>query len=154
MTEQGARSPEEARLDFLLGDWRSSDRLHPGRHGPGGTSRGTASFAWRVGGRWLEYDFRTTLPGLGVYEVHGGVAHNPQSGAYRAYSVNSMGNLLLYDGEWENEDTLVFTLIYPERQEDTRISYTILSGGTVRMTSERPTGTGGREVYFETVLSR
>ena len=148
------RSLEEAKLDFLLGEWTSSDRTYPGPSGPGGASEGAASYRWEVGGKWLIYDFETNLPGLGPYAVRGGVAYDPVSRAYRAYSVNNLGKLLLYDGFWESDETLVFTLVYPQRQEDTRIAYTRNADGTVRMTSERPTQGGGREVYFETLLSR
>jgi hypothetical protein len=68
--------------------------------------------------------------------------------------VNSLGKLLLYDGAWEGNETLVFTLIHPKRDADTRITYTKDAEGAVRMTSERPAAGGGREVYFETLLSR
>jgi hypothetical protein len=103
---------------------------------------------------WLQYEFRTDLPGLGPYEVHGGVAHDAAAGEYRAYSVNSFGKLLLHAGCWESDDTLTFTLVYPEREIDTRVSYTKLPDGRIRMTSERPAAGGGREIYFETILSR
>ena len=92
------RSPEEAKLDFLLGQWTSSDRTYPGPFGPGGTSEGEALYRWEVGDKWLIYDFSTHVPGLGPYTVRGGVAYDPTSHAYKAYSVNSMGNLLLYEG--------------------------------------------------------
>jgi hypothetical protein len=71
------QSPEEARLEFLVGEWVSSDRSYAGPNGPGGTSEGLASYRWEVGGKWLIYDFRSTIPGLGPYEVRGGVSHDP-----------------------------------------------------------------------------
>ncbi len=148
------RSPDDTKLDFLVGEWTSSDRTYPGPGGPGGTSAGEASYRWEVGGRWLIYDFRSALPGLGLYEVRGGVAHDSSTDKYQAYSVNSLGALLLYDGVWEAKETLVFTLVYPKRDADTCITYTKRAEGTVRMTSERPAEGGGREVYFETLLSR
>jgi hypothetical protein len=142
------------KLDFLVGQWTSLDRTFPGPGGPGGTSQGTASYAWELGGKWLNYHFRTELPGLGPYEVQGGVAYEQETGKYRAYAVNNLGNLLIYEGSWENDQRLVFTLVYPLPQEDTRVSYTKGSSGTVRLTSERPRKGGGREIYFETVMSR
>ena len=148
------RSPEETKLDFLVGQWTSSDRTFPGPSGTGGTSRGAASYGWELGGKWLRYHFRTELPGLGPYEVQGGVAHGQNIGRYQAYAVNSLGNLLVYEGSWESDEHLVFTLVHPQRQEDTRVSYTKGPRGTVRLTSERPRQGGGRETYFETVLSR
>jgi hypothetical protein len=147
-------SSVEKKLAFLIGDWTSSDRTYPGAQGPGGTSTGKASYVWGVGGRWLLYDFQTDLPGLGPYHVHGGVAYDEQTEKYKAYTVNNLGNLLLYEGAWESDTALVFTLTLPERQDDTRVSYHRLSDGTIRMTSERPSESGGREVYFETILQR
>jgi hypothetical protein len=148
------RPEETARLDFLLGDWTSIDQVYPGPQEPGGNSEGTASYKWQVGGTWLQYEFRTNLPGLGPYEVHGGFRHDAAADEYRAYAVNSLGKLLVYSGHWEGDDTLVFTLVYPERQEDTRVCYTKLPDGGIRMTSERPAEGGGRKVYFETILSK
>ncbi|MCP4535552.1 MAG: DUF1579 domain-containing protein [Chloroflexi bacterium] len=148
------RSSEETKLDFLLGKWTSSDRTYPGPFGPGGTSEGAASYRWEVGDKWLIYDFQTHIPELGPYEVRGGVAYDPANHAYKAYSVNSLGKMLLYEGLWESDEMLVFTLVYPQPQKDTRISYIKGPDGTVRMTSERSTEKGGREIYFETLLSR
>lgn len=147
------RSPEEVKLDFLVGEWRSSDRTFPGPFGPGGTGSGKASYRWELGDKWLTYDFRTEIPGLGPYEVRGGVAYDASAGNYVAYSVNSMGKLLLYEGAWEPEEVLAFTLVHPQRKEGTRVSYTRLGDGKVRMTSERTSEAGGSEVYFETILS-
>lgn len=151
---QTTRSPMESKLDFLVGRWTSSDRFYPEPSGAGTTGQGVASYHWDIGDKWLIYDFRTHLPGLGPYAVHGGIAHDPESDKYRAYAVNSLGNLLVYEGIWEGDETLVFTLVYPQRQEDTRISYTVSTDGTVHMTSERPGKEGGRETYFETFLTR
>jgi len=148
------RGDEAAALDFLVGDWDSADHTYPGPHGPGGSSEGKAWYRWQLGGRWLQYEFRTDLPGLGPYEVHGAVTHDAAAWEDRAYSVNSLGNLLLHTGCWEGDDRLAFTLIYPERQIDTRVCYTKLPDGRIRMTSERPAAGGGRELYFETVLSK
>jgi hypothetical protein len=144
---------EESRLDFLLGEWISFDRTYPGPSGPGGTSRGSASYRWEVGGKWLLYEFHTELPGLGTYEIRGGVMYEPTSSNYNAFAINNLGSLLVYEGRWE-ADSLVFMLTYPQRQEATRISYRPLPDGTVRMTSERPGEEGDPEVYFETLLSR
>lgn len=148
------RPSELARLDFLVGEWSSFDRMYPGPAGAGGTSQGTASYRWDVGGGWLLYDFRSTLPGLGPYAVHGGVAHDAAGGTYQAFAVNNLGNVLLYEGAWADDKALVFTLTYPERQAATRVSYLKGPDGTVTMTSERPDADGGPERYFETVLSR
>ena len=77
------------------------------------------------------------------YQVRGGVAFDAASRAYQACAVNNLGNLLLYKGLWEDDETLVFTLVYPQHQADTRVSYIKVSDDTVRMTLERVDQKGG-----------
>jgi hypothetical protein len=147
------RSSDDAKLDFLVGEWTSSDTIYPGPGHAGGTSAGQASYRWEVGGTWLIYDFRTDLPGLGPYEVRGGVAYDSSAGKYQAYTVNNLGALLLYDGVWEGDETLVFTLLYPKREADTRVTYIKGADGAVRMTSEHPgRGRGPRTVLRDAPL--
>jgi hypothetical protein len=148
------RSPEGGLLDFLVGEWASVDRTYAVGGGSGGRSAGSASYEWGVGDKWLLYDFRTTLPGLGPYAVHGGVAYDPATEQYQAYAVNNHGKLLVYAGTWQDDDTLVFSLVYPEVEPNLCVSYFKGPDGTVLMKSERPDGKGGRQLYFETVLSR
>jgi len=143
-----------ARLEFLVGEWRSTNASYPDASGPGGTSQGKASYTWGIGGTWLLFSFHSDLPGLGRYQVDGGVSYEKEAKLYKAYSANSLGNLLVYEGTWETEDRLAFSLVYPKVQPDTRVSYTSLPDGSVRMTSERPAEGGGREIYFETLLER
>jgi len=68
--------------------------------------------------------------------------------------VNSLGVLLVYEGVWDKEGRLSFALVFPRREENTRVTYVGNPDGTVRMTSERPGKQGECEIYFETVLSR
>lgn len=69
-------------------------------------------------------------------------------------SVNSTGALLQYHGSWESGEALVFSLVHPRKDPNTRVTYTKRPDGTVHMSSARPTDEGGREIYFETILSR
>ena len=148
------RNPELARLEFLAGKWRSTDRSHSGKGAPPATGHGLATYHWGIGDLWMLYVFKTELPGFGAYEVHGGLTYDQASSSYKAFAVNSMGLLMVYEGGWESDYTLVFSLVHPAIQPDTRVSYTQLPDREVRMTSERPTGSGGREVYFETHLKK
>jgi len=152
--DQAARDDGERKLDFFVGEWTTADRTEAGSFGPGGASSGEATYGWEIGGRWLGFHFRTELPGFGPYEVRGGVSYDATRGLYRAYSVNSMGNLTVYDGRWEGEERLIFELVHPRVDPDQRVSYVKEPDGTVRMISEWPAQGGGRERYFETVLTR
>lgn len=144
--------PELKKLAFLIGDWCSSDRSYSAQGVEEGISHGSAVYHWGLGGSWILYTFRTELPGMGEYEVHGGFTYDPKLMHYKAFAANSLGLLMIYDGDWETEDRLVFSLIHPQLQPDTRVSYCNLRDGKVQMISERPAIGGGRELYFETIL--
>jgi hypothetical protein len=143
---------ELSRLDFLCGEWRSTDYSYSEPGGEAVLSTGSASYEWDVGGKWLLYKFQTQLPEIGIYNVHGGFTYESSSGKYKAFAVNSLGLLMVYDGAWESEAKIVFSLVYPQFQPDVRVSYTLHPGGKVQMISERPAVNGGREIYFETFL--
>jgi hypothetical protein len=145
-----ARTEEEAQLEFFVGDWTNTGQLKPGALGPGGPVAGDTRYRWDVGGRWLVYQSRLELPGLGAYEVHGGVAHNAQTGIYDAYAVNSLGNLLVYQGAWADDTTLAFTLVHPPSDSLGRVVYRKLPGGSFTMSSESAGDDGEFVAYFET----
>jgi hypothetical protein len=144
-----SRSAEEQVLEFLVGEWNNSGHMSPGPFGPGGPAAGETSYHWAVGGKWLLYTSRLELPGLGSYEVHGGVAFNRRAGKYEAYAINSLGNLLVYEGEWTDETTLVFMLVHPPPRDRARVVYHQLSDGSFKMTSENASGEKEFVPYFE-----
>ncbi len=143
------RSTEEEMLEFLIGKWNNAGRVSPGSFGPGGPVTGETSYHWAVGGKWLLYISRLELPGVGRYEVHGGVAFNSRAGKYDAYAVNSLGNLLVYEGEWTDENTLAFMLVHPPPRDRARVVYHKLPAGSFRMTSENAAEEGEFVPYFE-----
>ena len=145
---QQTRSIEEQRLDVFAGRWSNSGRVLHGPFGPGGEVIGETGYRWDIGGKWLVHVSRLELPGLGAYEVHGGVAFDSRTGKYDAYAVNSLGNLLVYEGDWTDDATLVFTLVYP-KPGSARVIYRILADGSFEMASEKASGEGGYEPYFE-----
>ena len=148
------RLEEEEMLGFFVGDWNNSGYVLPGPFGPGGPTTGETCYHWDVGGKWLLYVSRLELPGLGAYEVHGGVAFNVRVGRYDAYAINSLGNLLIYEGEWTDDATLVFTLVHPRSQGGARVVYRKLSDGSFKMTSGSASGEGEFVPYFETSFAR
>jgi hypothetical protein len=147
-------SPQEAMLGIFVGNWQNTGQLAPGPFGPGGEITGTTSYSWGVGGVWLQYSSLLELPGLGGYEVQGGVSINRQTGKYNAYALNSLGNLMVYQGEWINKTTLIFTLTYPPPAGRARVVYHKLPGGSIRMCSDNKTESGDYETYFETVMTK
>jgi hypothetical protein len=151
-TLNSTRTPDEIRLNFFVGDWHNIGQVYPGPFGPGGASTGTTSYRWELGGKWLMYTSRLTLPGLGDYEVQGGVTYNPKSQQYDAYAVNNLGVLLAYHGFWENDSRLVFNLTYPQGRS--RVVYIKLADGRIQMNSENSNDGETYQAYFETTLSR
>ena len=148
-----SRSVEEGMIEFFVGDWNNSGNVLPGSFGPGGPTTGETSYHWDVGGKWLLYVSRLELPGLGEYEVHGGVAFNSRVGKYDAYAINNLGNLLVYEGEWVDDATLIFTLVHP-KAGSARVIYQKLSDGSIKMLSENASEEGKFVPYFETNFVR
>jgi hypothetical protein len=148
------RSTEEEVLEFLLGEWKNSGHMSPGPFGPGGPATGETSYHWAVGDKWLLYISRLELSGLGRYEVRGGVAFNRQSHKYDAYAINSLGNLLVYEGQWTDENTLTFVLVHPPPRNRARVLYHRLPDGSFKMTSENASEEGAFVPYFEIIYLR
>ena len=92
--------------------------------------------------------------GMGNYEVQGGVVFKPQIKKYEAYAVNSIGALMVYEGDWVDETTLIFLLIYPTPAGRARIVYHKLADGSIQMKSEKLQEDGEFESYFETNMVR
>lgn len=153
ITDSDPRTPEAARLDFFVGDWQNTGTIYPGPFGPGGDSTGATTYRWEMGGVWLMYDSRLTLPGMGEYRVQGGVTYDRRAGQYRAFAFNSLGVLLVYDGHWEGADRLVFDLVHPQPQGGSRVVYIKNPDGSIQMNSETSTDGTNYKPYFETTLT-
>jgi len=146
------KSPQVDRLDIFIGQWKNAGQVIPGPFGPGGEISGSTSYYWGVQGKWLQYISRLELPGIGKYEVQGGIAYNTQSEKYDAYAVNNMGALLVYEGEWVDETNLVFILLHPTPAGTGRICYEILPKKSIRMRSDSLAENGDFETYFKTLM--
>jgi hypothetical protein len=152
--KQESRFREEEKLEFLLGAWNNSGHLSAGPFGPGGPVTGVTTYHWAVGDKWLQYLSRLELPGLGAYEVHGGVAFTGRAGEYDAYAVKSLGNLLVYEGKWTDEATLVFSLVHPRPGDGARVVYHKPPSGSFSMTSESVSEEGRWVPYLELGYNR
>jgi hypothetical protein len=156
ITQENQHLAEMSKLDFLIGEWQNSGKVSPGPFGPGGLCTGTTTYSWEMNKRWQLYKSFLTLPGLGAYEVRGGVSFDTKAQKYSAFAFNSMGVLLVYDGTWEDEKTLIFDLVFPNDAKNSvrsRVVYKKHSIGKIQMTSERSINDAPYEAYFETILS-
>lgn len=141
-------------LDFFVGTWQAVGRVEPGAFGPGGPSHGETTYRWELGGAWLTYYSRLQLPGLGAYEVRGGVAVAGDAG-YRAFAFNNLGALLIYAGQWTTPAVLRFDATHPSSAADTqRVVYAKPPGGQIGMRSEKRGPDGAFVPYFAITLSR
>jgi hypothetical protein len=154
------RSRDLERLDFLAGHWY----LHPrapvvpssSPSAPAGAgAAGEVHYDWHPGNLWLSFILSATLPGVGLYEVSGGVTFEPQSRAYVAYAVNNLApQVIEYRGRWKDRATLVFDSVGARGGKLARVQYARRPDGNVVFSaSESPDG-NAYHTYFEAVLSR
>jgi hypothetical protein len=149
------RSLQAARLDFLAGRWRQTNRFHGGPFGAEGAAGcGSVDCRWALGGVWLVSEARLEIPGQGPYEVLTAVTYDVVAGKYRAHSLNSLGRAVEYEGAWQDEATLVFDALRPRDGLRARVVYTKNPDGTVGFRAEQAGGDAPFRPCFEPVLSR
>ena len=140
------------KLNFLVGSWVNSGNVTAGPFGSGGAISGSSVYSWNINKTWLMYKSELNLPGFGEYEVTGGVSFDSKRSCYIAFAANSMGNLLIYDGNWEDNSSLVLMQVFPLPGGLTRVRYQKSNDSTIRMFSDRKSEAGNFETYFETIL--
>lgn len=158
--QSAERSDDLERIDFLVGHWYLHPRalaIPPGSSpAPAGVdAAGEVHYRWHPGTLWLSFDLSATLPGVGGYELSGGVTFEPQSRAYVAYAVNNLGpRVIEYRGQWKDEATLVFDSVAGRGGKLARVQYVRRPDGNVVFSaSESPDG-NEYHTYFEAVLTR
>ncbi len=154
MNETQAETQEERLLDGFVGDWVNSGVVHPGRFGPGGSVSGQTAFRRQLHGRWLCFDSRLQLPGMGAYQVQGGVTWDAADDCYRSWAANSLGILLVYDGRLEAGRRLVFDQIHPPSPQRARVVYTLGADDRLHMSSQTSADGVTFTTYFETTMTR
>jgi len=140
------------KLAFLEGSWVNIGNVAAGSFGPGGAISGCSVYSWNINNTWLMYKSELNLPGFGAYEVTGGVSFNSQRSCYIAFAANSMGHLLFYEGNWEENSSLVLMQVFPLPGGLARIRYQKSDENTIWMFSDRRPKSGNFETYFETIL--
>ena len=157
MSEAGDRTAAEILLDSFVGNWHNAGVMQPGRFGAGGDISGETCFRWQLQARWLCFDSRLELPGMGAYQVQGGVAWDDDAGLYRSWAANNLGNLLVYEGRLEDGPSLVFDQIHPPGEWRARVVYTlpgVPGDGRLLMRSETSADGLSYTPYFETTMTR
>ena len=151
MTDQNKQFALQ-KLAFLEGSWVNTGNVAAGPFGPGGAVSGSSVYRWDIGNSWLMYKSELNLPGFGAYEVSGGVSFDSKRSSYIAFAANSMGNLLIYDGSWENSSALIFLQVFPLPLGLARVRYQRTGDETVQMFSDRMSEAGDFVTYFETTM--
>lgn len=89
-------SEEHRRIDFLIGEWRTSSEL------PNGTVReGDLRYRWVLGGAWMQVTFFGDVPAGTIWEAHVMQRWNPDEGAYESLAFQADGSILRYRGSSE-----------------------------------------------------
>ena len=153
MNDSAGTVPVPHLLDDFVGAWRNRGTVYPGRFGPGGDVSGETRFHWQMQGRWLCFESRLQMPGMGEYQVQGGVTPD-DDGGYRSWAANNLGNLLVYEGRLESDRRLVFEQIHPPAPQRARVVYTLPGDGRLLMRSEISADGGTWSTYFETIMER
>ena len=153
MNDSSGTAPAAHLLDEFVGAWHNCGVVHPGRFGPGGEISGETRFHWQMQGRWLCFDSRLQLPGMGEYQVQGGVTRN-DDGSYRSWAANNLGNLLVYNGRLEQETRLIFDQVHPVGEQRARVVYSLPGDGRLLMRSENSADGRTWSPYFETIMTR
>ncbi|MCY3719420.1 MAG: DUF1579 family protein [Anaerolineaceae bacterium] len=153
MKDSSGTVPAARLLDEFVGAWRNRGIVYPGRFGPGGDVSGETRFHWQMQGRWLCFDSRLQMPGMGEYQVQGGVTLD-DDGGYRSWAANNLGNLLVYEGRHEGGQSLIFDQVHPPGAQRARVVYTLADDGRLLMRSENSADGSAWSVYFETVMER
>ncbi|MCE2489465.1 MAG: DUF1579 family protein [Anaerolineae bacterium] len=153
MNAASEESRQTRLLDDFVGEWRNSGIVHPGRFGPGGETSGETRFYRQMQGRWLCFESRLQMPGMGEYQVQGGVTLD-DDGGYRSWAANNLGNLLVYEGRIEGGQRLVFDQVHPIAAPRARVIYTLPGDGRLLMRSENSADGNSWSTYFETTMTR
>ena len=153
MNDSSGTGPTPRLLDDFVGAWRNRGIVHPGRLGPGGNVSGETRFHWQMQGRWLCFESRLQMPGMGEYQVQGGVTPD-DDGGYRSWAANNLGNLLVYEGRLESGQTLIFEQAHPAGAQRARVVYTLPGDGRLLMCSEISADGSAWSTYFETIMER
>lgn len=152
MTESDLLQTQLSELDIFVGKWRNSGIVEAGRFGNGGECTGETVYYWDDKRVWLHYTSKLQMPGLGEYEVSGGVSYDDKSNHYIAFAHNNMRSLLTYQGYWDDNHRLIFLSTFPN-QDTARIVYVTSESGQITMKSQSLNEDGGYSTYFETTMT-
>jgi hypothetical protein len=93
LSAQVSLSPEHERIDFLVGEWRTSSQFPDGT-----TAEGELTYRWVLGGGWMQVVFVGQAPDGGFWETYAMQRWNPESGAYESLVFRDGGPPVRYRG--------------------------------------------------------
>jgi len=93
LAAQLSLSPEHERIDFLVGEWRTTSEFADGR-----VSEGDLRYRWVLGGGWMQVTFVGEAPDGGFWETHAMQRWNPDKGRYESFVFRDGGPPVLYTG--------------------------------------------------------
>ena len=96
-------SPEQQRLDFLVGDWATVSETSDGVK-----ISGTLSCHWVLGHQWLQVAFEGHPADGRVWEAHAMIKYDPERAEYVSYAFFNADDPVRYRGYPVDDTTLRF----------------------------------------------
>lgn len=93
LSAQPALSEEHRRIDFLVGEWRTTSEFPDGR-----TGEGELEYRWVFEGAWMKVEFTGEHPDGVLWEAHAMQRWDPDSGTYQSWVFRPGGPPLRYEG--------------------------------------------------------
>jgi hypothetical protein len=90
---QSPLSPEHERIDFLVGEWRTTSEFPDGR-----VAQGDLRYRWVLDGGWMQVTFFGEAPEGEVWETHAMQRWNPEEGSYESLVFRDGGPPVRYRG--------------------------------------------------------
>lgn len=85
--------PEQKKLEYFVGNWKTTGEVKPGPMGPGGKFTGTTKAEMMEGGFFLVLNSELSLPGFGNGKGLAIMGYNANDKQYTYHDFNSWGEL-------------------------------------------------------------
>src|SRR5690242_21118106 len=82
---------EQKKLEYFVGNWKSTGEVKPGPMGPGGKFTGTTKAEMMEGGFFLVMNSELSLPGFGNGKGLAIMGYSSETKQYTYHEVNSWG---------------------------------------------------------------
>jgi len=107
MMQRPGYGPRQAKLAFLVGNFKTVTRILPNPYLPDGAKgTGTSGAAWTLDSMFVVLDEENTSPLMGKYKTHGLLGYDMNSDNYQFSMFSSFGDHPVFSGNFSG-DTLV-----------------------------------------------